>query len=193
MSLVDLRQDPIQEFTASSVKTEEGEHAIDILVLATGFDAVSGSMLNLNPKGRGGVSLKEKWGNRFDNYLGSTISGFPNLFMIHGPGAPGVFFTMPLGGELTTEFIGQCISHIRSEGLGAIEATEGAEAKWDDEINGIANRTLYPRTNSWYMGANIPGKPRQFLGHLKGSEYFNRLFEVAGNDFEGFVFEEAKA
>ena len=193
VSLVDLRQDPIQEFTASSVKTEEGEHAIDILVLATGFDAVSGSMLNLNPKGRGGVSLKEKWGNRFDNYLGSTISGFPNLFMIHGPGAPGVFFTMPLGGELTTEFIGQCISHIHSEGLGAIEATEGAEAKWDDEINGIANRTLYPRTNSWYMGANIPGKPRQFLGHLKGSEYFNRLFEVAGNDYEGFVFEEAKA
>ncbi len=187
VSLVDLRQDPIQSFTERSVKTKDGEHEIDMLVLATGFDAVSGSMLNLNPKGRGGIPLEQKWGERFDNYLGTAISGFPNLFMIHGPGAPGVFFTMPLGGELTTEFIATCIKHVRDEKLGSIEATTDAENQWDREINAIADRTLYPQTNSWYMGANIPGKPRQFLGHLRGSQYFDRLSEVADNDFEGFV------
>ncbi len=192
VALVDLRQDPIKEFTSSSVRTEQGEHAIDMLVLATGFDAVSGSMLNLNPKGRGGVSLQQKWGQRFDNYLGTTIAGFPNLFMIHGPGAPGVFFTMPLGGELTTEWIGNCISHLREQGLGAVEATADAEAIWDGEINSIAERTLYPHTNSWYMGANIPGKPRQFLGHLRGSQYFDRLAEVAEAGYEGFVLEPAQ-
>ena len=193
VSLIDLREDPIEEFTPTSVRTKSGDHRIDMLVLATGFDAVSGSMLQLNPKGRGGVRLKQKWGKRFDNYLGSTIAGFPNLFMIHGPGAPGVFFTMPLGGELTTAWIASCIEHMREQGLGAIEATEDAEAIWDKEINSIAERTLYPQTNSWYMGANIPGKPRQFLGHLRGSQYFDRLSEVAEAGYEGFVLEPASS
>ncbi|MEM9621534.1 MAG: NAD(P)/FAD-dependent oxidoreductase [Pseudomonadota bacterium] len=189
VSLVDLREDPIEAFTTSGIQTKEAEHPIDMLVLATGFDAVSGSMLNMNPKGRGGISLQEKWGERFDNYLGATIAGFPNLFMIHGPGAPGVFFTMPLGGELTTEWIAGCISHMRQQGLGAVEATPAAEAEWDREINSIADRTLYPQTNSWYMGANIPGKPRQFLGHLRGSQYFDRLSEVAEAGYSGFTLE----
>jgi len=189
VTLVDLREDPIEAFTPSSVRTKNGEHPIDILVLATGFDAVSGSMLKLNPKGRAGVSLEQKWRERFENYLGVTIAGFPNLFMIHGPGAPGVFFTMPLGGELTTAWIGDCIRHLREQNLGSVEATEDAEASWDREISEIADRTLYPRTNSWYMGANIPGKPRQFLGHLRGSQYFDRLLEVAEAGYEGLVFE----
>jgi len=192
VTLVDLREDPIQEFTASGVRTKRGEHPIDVLVLATGFDAVSGSMLNLNPKGRGGISLEQKWDGRFDNYLGATIAGFPNLFMIHGPGSPGVFFTMPLGGERTVAWIGECIRHLRNKGLGVIEATEDAEARWDREINDLADRTLYPLTNSWYMGANVPGKPRQFLGHLRGSQYFDRLIEVAEGGYEGFVFEPAQ-
>ncbi len=192
VSLVDIRQDPIQRFTETSIHTSSGEHPIDMLVLATGFDAVSGSMLNLNPKGRGGLSLKEKWAQRFDNYLGTTIAGFPNLFMIHGPGAPGVFFTMPLGGELTTAWIGRCIQHLRDRNLGAVEATEDAESLWDREINSIAERTLYPQTDSWYMGANVPGKPRQFLGHLRGSQYFDRLTEVAEAGYEGFAVEPGR-
>ena len=189
VSLVDLRDDPIKSFTPSAVRTRTGEHPIDMLVLATGYDAVSGSMVNLNPRGRGGRRLDEKWSTRFDNYLGATIAGFPNLFMIHGPGAPGVFYTMPLGGERTAAWVGECIEHVRAEGLGAVEATEAAEVKWDHEINEIANRTLYPQTDSWYMGANIPGKPRQFLGHLRGSQYFDRLVEVAEAGYEGFEFE----
>ena len=192
VSLVDLREDPIETFTQKRIRTRDGEHPIDMLVLATGFDAVSGSMLAINPKGRGGLSLKEKWGERFETYLGATIAGFPNLFMIHGPGAPGVFFTMPLGGEQTANWIGRCISDLRSEGLGAIEATPTAETLWNDEIQGIAARTLYPRTDSWYLGANIPGKPRQFLGHLMGSQYFKRLTEVADTGYEGFTTEAVR-
>jgi cation diffusion facilitator CzcD-associated flavoprotein CzcO len=192
VALVDLREDPIEAFTPSSVRTRKGEHEIDILVLATGFDAVSGSMLKLNPKGRGGMGLVEKWDERFDTYLGTTIAGFPNLFMIHGPGSPGVFFTMPLGAERQMDWVGNCIRHLRDNGLGAIESTPDAEALWDKEIKQIADHTLYPLTDSWYMGANIPGKPRQFVGHLRGSQYFERLAEVAEAGYEGFAFEAVR-
>ncbi|MFV0526498.1 MAG: flavin-containing monooxygenase [Acidimicrobiales bacterium] len=189
VSLVDLREDPIKAFTATGVRTEHGEHPIDLLVLATGFDAVSGSMLQLNPQGRGGVRLSEKWDTRFDTHLGMAIAGFPNLFMIHGPQSPGVLYTMPLGGERHVTLIEACIRHLDEHDLGTIEATEAAEAAWDEEVNNSANRTLFPRTNSWYTGANIPGKPRQFLAHPMGSRYFDRLEEIAAGSFDGFVFE----
>lgn len=192
VTLVDLREDPIQSFTETSVVTAEGEHPIDMLVLATGFDAVSGSMLKLDPQGRGGMRLRDKWGERFDTYLGMTIAGFPNLFMIHGPGSPGVLFTMPLGGERQTAWIGRCIRHLDDAGLTSMEPTEDAEALWDTEVGDLANRTLYPRTKSWYTGANIPGKPRQFLAHPMGSRYFDRLDEIAEQGFEGFVFDAAQ-
>ncbi len=193
VSLVDLRDDPITAFTATSVQTEHGEHPIDMLVLATGFDAVSGSMLQLNPQGRGGVRLGEKWAARFDTYLGMAIAGFPNLFMIHGPQSPGVLYTMPLGGERHMAWIDACIRHLDENDMGTVEATEEAEAAWDQEVNDLANRTLYPRTNSWYTGANIPGKPRQFLAHTMGSRYFDRIEEIAADGFRGFVFERSSS
>ena len=192
VSLVDLREDPIESFTPTSVKTANGEHPIDMLVLATGFDAVSGSMLKLNPKGRGGRPLTDKWAERFDNHLGMMIAGYPNLFMIHGPTSPGVLFTMPLGGERQTQWIDSCIRHLDNADLAAMEPTEEAEAAWDHEITAAAERTLYPRTDSWYTGANVPGKPRQFLAHLRGSHYFDQLTEVADSGFEGFAFEERR-
>ncbi len=189
VTLVDLREDPIKSFTATSVLTEHGEHPIDLLVLATGFDAVSGSMLQIDPQGRNGVRLSDKWNERFDTYLGMVVSGFPNLFMIHGPQSPGVLYTMPLGGERHTAWIEACIRHLDEHGLGTIDTTEDAEAAWDDEVNSLANRTLYPRTKSWYTGANIPGKPRQFLAHAMGSRYFDRIDAIAADGFPGFVFE----
>ena len=189
VTLVDLRDDPIESFSSGAVHTRDGDHPIDMLVLATGYDAVSGSMLKLNPKGRGGVSLRETWDEGFDTYLGMTIAGYPNLFMIHGPGSPGVFFTMPLGAERQMAWIESCIRHLDDVGGGAVESTDEAAVEWAAEVNAIADRTLYPRANSWYTGANIPGKPRQFLGHLLGSRYFDRINEVADNGFDGFVFE----
>ena len=191
VTLVDLREDPIERFTPTSVVTRTGEHPIDMLVLATGFDAISGSMLRLDPKGRGGKSLKERWRDRFHNYLGLTIGGFPNLFMIHGPGSPGVFYNMPLGAERQLGWIADCMRHMREQGLGAIEPTTDSEAAWSAEVSALANATLFPRTDSWWTGANVPGKPRYFSAYLGGSLYYQRIAEVAGKDYDGFVFEPA--
>jgi cation diffusion facilitator CzcD-associated flavoprotein CzcO len=190
VSLIDLREDPIERFTQTSVVTRTGEHPIDMLVLATGFDAISGSMLRLNPKGRGGVSLKEKWTDRFHNYLGLTIGGFPNLFMIHGPGSPGVFYNMPLGAERQMKWIGHCMDHLKEKGLGAIEPTGDSEDAWANEVSALANVTLFPRTDSWWTGANIPGKPRYFSVYLGGSIYYQRISDMADKGYEGFVFEQ---
>ncbi len=191
VTLVDLREDPIERFTPTSVVTRSGEHPIDMLVLATGFDAISGSMLRLNPKGRGGMSLEERWQDRFHNYLGLTIAGFPNLFMIHGPGSPGVFYNMPLGAERQLNWIGDFMGHLEKHGMGAVEPTTDSEEAWGNEVSGIANATLFPRTDSWWTGANIPGKPRYFSAYLGGSLYYQRIADVAAKDYEGFAFEQA--
>jgi len=191
VALVDLRENPIESFGPHGVSTKDGEHPIDMLVLATGFDAVTGSMLNINPKGVGGVSLAQKWDERFTTYLGATIPDFPNLFMIHGPTSPGVLYTMPLGAERTTQWIARCIGHLRDNNIASMDASDEAAALWDQEINDMADQTLYPLTKSWYVGANIPGKPRQFLAHLRGSQYFDRLDQVADTDFAGFVFKDS--
>jgi cation diffusion facilitator CzcD-associated flavoprotein CzcO len=191
VTLVDLREDPIERFTEASVCTRTGEHPIDMLVLATGFDAISGSMLRLNPKGRGGMSLKERWQDRFHNYLGLTVAGFPNLFMIHGPGSPGVFYNMPLGAERQIDWIGGCMRHLQKQGMGTVEPTTDSEEAWGNEVAGIASFTLFPRTDSWWTGANIPGKPRYFSAYLGGSLYYQRISGVAAGGYEGFVFEKA--
>jgi cation diffusion facilitator CzcD-associated flavoprotein CzcO len=191
VTLVDLREDPIERFTETSVITASGEHPIDMLVLATGYDAISGSMLRLNPKGRGGVSLKERWQDRFHNYLGLTIGGFPNLFMIHGPGSPGVFYNMPLGAERQIAWIGDLMRHMSNHGLGAVAPTTEREGAWAAEVSGIANATLFPRTDSWWTGANIEGKPRYFSAYLGGSIYYMRIADVAAKGYDGFAFEPA--
>jgi cation diffusion facilitator CzcD-associated flavoprotein CzcO len=191
VTLVDLREDPIERFTESSAVTRTGDHPLDMLVLATGFDAISGSMLRLNPKGRGGVSLKERWEDRFHNYLGILIGGFPNLFMIHGPGSPGVFYNMPLGAERQMDWIGNCMRHLAERELGAVEPTAESEEAWATEVSALANATLFPRTDSWWTGANIPGKPRYFSVYLGGSLYYQRISQVAAKDYEGLVFEPA--
>jgi cyclohexanone monooxygenase len=189
VTLVDLREDPIERFTETSVITRSGEHPIDMLVLATGFDAISGSMLRLDPKGRGGLSLKERWKDRFHNYLGLTIHGFPNLFMIHGPGSPGVFYNMPLGAERQMEWIGRFMRHLDEQDAGAAEPTTDSEEAWASEVSALANATLFPRTDSWWTGANIEGKPRYFSVYLGGSIYYQRLADVAAKGYEGFDLE----
>lgn len=191
VTLVDLREDPVERFTESSVLTKTGEHPIDMLVLATGYDAISGSMLRLNPKGRGGKSLKDRWTDRFHNYLGLTVSGFPNLFMIHGPGSPGVFYNMPLGAERQMGWVGDLVRRLRDRDLGAVEPSADSEEAWANEVDSLANVTLFPRTDSWWTGANVPGKPRYFSAYLGGSIYYQRIADVAAADYDGFVFEKA--
>ena len=193
VSLVDLREDPIERFTENSVVTASGEHPIDMVVLATGYDAISGSMLRLNPKGKGGVPLSERWTDRFHNYVGLTIHGFPNLFMIHGPGSPGVFYNMPLGAERQISWVADLVTYLRERGLGAVQPSAESEDAWSAEVDALANATLFPRTESWWTGANVPGKPRYFSAYLGGSIYYQRIADIAAQDYQGFEFEKPGA
>ena len=187
VALVDLRHDPIAEITPRGVRTERGEHPLDMLVLATGFDAITGALLRLNPHGRGHRPLAQTWAGRFSTYLGLAVRGFPNLFMIHGPESPSVLYNMPLGAERQAEWIRDCIAWLRSRGLGAIEAAPGVEADWGKTVADIADQTLFPLADSWYTGANIPGKHRQFPVHLDAPQYFATLRQVAEAGYRGFL------
>lgn len=193
VTLVDLREDPIVEFHATGVRTKSGDHPLDMLVLATGFDAITGSLQRLNPRGRGGVSLNERWKSRFNSYLGITIPGFPNLFMVHGPESPGVLFHMPLGAEMENDWICGCILHARAQGQGAVEPAPGVDVPWGEEVAAYARQTLFEQTESWYTGANIEGKHRQFAVHTAGPLYFAKLQEVAAQGYPGLVFEPVGA
>lgn len=187
VSLVDLREDPIQKITANSIVTKDGEHKIDILVLATGFDAITGKLLKLNPVGRDGLDLSTAWQEKFYTYLGVTIPGFPNMFMIHGPQSPCVLFNMPLGGERLGDWIRDCIQYMRDNGLTTIEAQEGVEESWAEDVEAAAKRTLFHGTDSWYSGANIAGKHRQFIVHTGGQRFFSHVNDVAKNGYQGFT------
>ena len=193
VSLVDLREDPIEKITANGIVTKEGEHPIDILVLATGFDAITGKILKLNPVGRDGLDLATAWQEKFYTYLGLSIPGFPNLFMVHGPQSPCVLFNMPLGGERLGDWIRECIHHMRENNLSSIEAIAGTEDDWAEEVEEAAKRTLFHGTDSWYSGANIAGKHRQFIVHTGGQRFFSRLKEVAERGYEGFKMEADEA
>jgi cation diffusion facilitator CzcD-associated flavoprotein CzcO len=193
VELVDLRNDPIEKVTAHGITTKSGEHALDMLVLATGYDAITGKLLRLNPKGRGGVDLATAWRERFFTYLGVAIPGFPNLFMVHGPQSPSVLYNMPYGGEMESDWIRDCIAYLRNNQLGSIEPAPGVDDAWAESVEQAAKQTLFHGTDSWYSGANIEGKHRQFIVHLGGPEYFKHLKQIAENHYEGFVLEKAPA
>ncbi len=192
VDLVDLREDPIERVTATGIQTASGHHELDALVLATGYDAITGALTRVNPEGRGGVTLEEHWKDGFSTHLGIAIPGFPNLFMVHGPQSPSVLFNMPLGAELEGNWIRDCILHLRRNGIGSIEPAPGTEEKWRENVAFYADQTLFPKTDSWYSGANIEGKHRQFTVHTGGAEYFKLLDQEAKSGYPGFVFEGAK-
>lgn len=193
VTLADLREAPIVAITPTGVRTGNGEeHALDVLILATGYDAITGALERLNPRGRGEVTLKEKWEKRFSTYLGMTIADFPNLFMIHGPESPSVLFNMPLGAELQGDWIGDCIEYLRENQLAAIEPALGADEGWGRQVEEISSQTLFSHTDSWYTGANIPGKHRQFAVYLGAPSFYQILSDVAEKDYKGFVLEKIR-
>ena len=189
VELVDLRSDPIEKITARGITTKSGEHALDLLVLATGYDAITGKLLRLNPKGRGGVDLATAWSKRFFTYLGIAIPGFPNLFMVHGPQSPSVLYNMPYGGEMEGDWIRDCIAYLRDKDMASIEPAAGVDEAWAENVEQAAKQTLFHGTDSWYSGANIEGKHRQFMVHLGGPEYFKHLEQIAERNYAGFVLE----
>ena len=189
VTLVDIRDAPIEEIDETGLFTGGRHYELDCIVFATGFDAMTGALLRIDVRGRGGTALGEKWAEGPKTYLGLQVAGFPNFFTITGPGSPSVLANMIPGIEQHVNWIADCIEHMRERGLGRIEATPEAEADWVRHVNEIADRTIYPTCNSWYVGANIPGKPRVFMPYLGFPRYVAKCERVVANGYEGFRLE----
>jgi cyclohexanone monooxygenase len=189
--LVDVSEAPIEEITPKGVRAGGQEFELDSLVFATGFDAMTGSLLKIDIRGRGGESLRDKWAEGPRTWLGLGIAGFPNMFTVSGPGSPSVLTNMIVSIEQHVEWISDCIAYMRAKGHRAIEATPEAEEGWVAHVNAVADRTLFPGCNSWYLGANVPGKPRVFMPLIGFPDYVAKCDQVAARGYEGFVFDRA--
>jgi cyclohexanone monooxygenase len=188
VTLIDIRTSPIEEITVAGVRTRNAEYAVDSIVFAIGFDAMTGTLLAIDIRGRGGESLRTTWEAGPRTYLGIAIAGFPNLFTITGPGSPSVLSNMIVSIEQHVDWIADCIAYLRDHGLATIEATRAAQEAWVEHVNQVGHATLYPQANSWYMGANVPGKPRVFMPYIGGvGVYRQKCDEVAARGYEGFA------
>lgn len=187
VTLADVRRDPIREVMGQVVRTDGLDYELDDLVVATGFDAITGALLAMDVRGRDGVRLSDRWASGPTTYLGLGVAGFPNLFTVTGPLSPSVLANMPTAVEQHVDWIADCLDHMRAHGLVTVEATETAEAAWSAESDAAVAHTLYPKANSWYLGANIPGKPRSFGVYVGGfSNYRERCLQVAEQGYQGF-------
>ena len=188
VTLVDVRAEPIERITPSGIRTREADYPLDIIVFATGFDGMTGSLLRMDIRGRDGLPLAEAWKAGPQNYLGMQVAGFPNLFMVTGPGSPSVLCNMPVAIEQHVEWITDCIAHMRKKGLTRIEPKNQAVESWVAEVNAAANATLLPQAkHSWYLGANVPGKPRVFMPYAGGMAHYRKICaDVAARNYEGF-------
>ncbi|MEU7047343.1 flavin-containing monooxygenase [Streptomyces eurythermus] len=188
VTLVDLRTTPIETITPRGIRTSDGEHALDMIVFATGFDALTGSQLAIDIVGKGGVTLRDRWAEGPRSHLGLVSAGFPNLFTVLGPLSPSVLTNIAVSLEQQVDWITDCIAHLRRNGVTEIDALPGAEADWGAHVAEVADRTLYPAVDSWYTGANVPGKPRVFLAYAGGLDrYREECDAVARDGYTGFV------
>jgi cyclohexanone monooxygenase len=189
VTLVDVRATPIDGITPSGIRTSDAEYAVGSIVFATGFDAITGTLYKIDIRGRDGVALQRKWSQGPRAYLGLMTAGFPNLFIITGPGSPSFLANVIASIEQHVDWVANCLAYLRRHRLEAIEPTAEAENAWVAHAEEVADRTLYPQTDSWYMGANIPGKPRVLLAYVGGvGAYRRKCDEVAANGYEGFTF-----
>jgi cyclohexanone monooxygenase len=187
VTLVDLVADPIDRVTPTGIVAGGTEYAVDTIVLATGFDAMTGALLAMDIRGRDRQTLKEAWSSGPRTYLGLAVAGFPNLFLVTGPGSPSVFSNMVVSIEQHVDWIADAIAALRTEGAELMEAEPEAESAWVAHVNEVADSTLLPRANSWYMGANVPGKPRLFMPYLGGvGAYRQHCDDVAACGYQGF-------
>ncbi|MGH7383816.1 MAG: flavin-containing monooxygenase [Candidatus Rokuibacteriota bacterium] len=188
VTLVDVSQSAIEAITPKGVRTREAEYAVDDLVFATGFDAMTGALLSIDIRGRGGRPLREVWAAGPRTYLGLAIAGFPNLFTITGPGSPSVLSNMIVSIEQHVDWIADCLTYLGRHGRATIEPTADAQEAWVRHVNEVGHMTLYPLAPSWYMGANIPGKPRIFMPYIGGvGVYRQKCDEVAAKGYAGFT------
>jgi cation diffusion facilitator CzcD-associated flavoprotein CzcO len=189
VALVDVKATPILEITPAGIRTSDREYPLDIIVFATGFDAMTGPLLAMDIRGSGGRSLREDWAAGPRTYLGLQTAGYPNMFTVTGPGSPSVLTNMPVAIEQHTQWITACIRHMRAAGQRRVEAKAEAAEAWVAHVNEAANATLLPLANSsWYLGANVPGKPRVFMPYAGGMAHYAKLCAgVAQDGYRGFA------
>ena len=185
--LVDISETEIQAITPTGLSVNGQEFEFDALVFATGFDAMTGALLGMNITGVDGCTLAEAWAEGPRTYLGLSVPKFPNLFTVTGPGSPSVLTNMIMAIEQHVEWIRDCLVAMRDEQIATIEASSDAADSWVEHVNAIADQTLYPSCNSWYLGANIPGKTRVFMPLIGFPAYADRCEQVAANNYEGFA------
>ncbi len=187
--LVDIGEAPIEGITPSGLRTGGKDYDLDAIVFATGFDAMTGTLLKMDIRGRGGLTLREKWSAGPRTFLGLGVVGFPNMFIITGPGSPSVLTNMIVSIEQHVDWISDCVQFLRANRKRTIEATEEAEIEWVGHVNAVADSTIYPTCNSWYLGANVPGKTRMFMPLLGFPPYVQKCNEVKARGYEGFALE----
>jgi cation diffusion facilitator CzcD-associated flavoprotein CzcO len=188
VTLIDVSESGIEAITRQGVKVEGREYKVDAIVFATGFDAMTGALLKIDIRGKGDLALREKWREGPRTYLGLGMAGFPNLFTITGPGSPSVLTNMLPTIEQHVDWIADCLGYLRDHGLARIEPSEQAEQDWGAHVGDLAGRTLRYTCGSWYLGVNIPGKPRVFMPYIGGfPRYIEKCSEVAGKGYEGFL------
>jgi len=188
VALVDARATPIQRITKEGIETTNDFYPVDSIVFATGYDAVTGALTRIDIRGRAGKSLKDKWSDGPKTYLGIMVAGFPNLFTLTGPGSPSILTNVVMSIEQHVEWVGNCLIHMAREELQLIEADQQAEDEWVEHVREVANGTLHVHADSWYMGANIPGKPRVMLPYVGGLGVYTRICnEVAAEGYRGFI------
>jgi cation diffusion facilitator CzcD-associated flavoprotein CzcO len=190
VTLVNLRATPIEAITPTGLRTSAADYSFDSLVFATGYDAMTGALAKIDIRGRGGLALKEKWAAGPRTYLGVSSAGFPNLFLVTGPGSPSVLSNMMVSIEQHVEFVSDAIAYLREHGLASMEPTAEAEEAWVDHVREDGEATLYPLARSWYMGANVPGKPRVLLPYVGGvGTYRAECERIVAEGYAGFVLE----
>jgi cyclohexanone monooxygenase len=193
VELVDIRATPIERITKAGIKSSDRERHFDLIVFATGFDAITGPLFALNITGANELELRESWQHGPQSYLGLMVSGFPNLFTVNGPSSPSVLANMLQTIEHHVDWIVDCISHMETNDFVRIEADELAQVAWAHEVAELANKTLYTKADSWYMGANVPGKPRVFLMYIGGLDrYVERCDQIVSDGYVGFNFSSAR-
>jgi cyclohexanone monooxygenase len=194
VELIDALRAPITEITATGIRTSDAEYEVDSIVFAIGFDAITGPLLGIDIRGAGGRRLREHWAEGPRAYLGLACAGFPNMFIVTGPGSPSVLSNMIVSIEQHVDWVTALLQTARRDGVDRVEATAEAEEGWARHVQELADATLYPVANSWYVGANIPGKPRVFMPYVGGcGRYRERCEAVAANGYEGFRLEAAPA
>jgi cyclohexanone monooxygenase len=194
VDLVDISETPIERFTPDGLVVDGKRYTFDSVVFATGFDAMTGTLLRVDIRGRGGQTLKDKWYAGPRTYLGLMTEAFPNMFMITGPGSPSVKSNMIISIEQHVDFVADSLVYMRDRGYDVIEPERQAEDDWVDHVQETAHKTLFPKANSWYMGANIPGKPRIFTPYVGGVGVYRRTCEqIVADGYKGFHFEKKAA